>query len=93
MHSRVFQFLGGQLPATCEHCDVCTIHVTGKDTSFWNIHVVRHSFIIHTVLAVFLGGISIRTYVVSNIANYFVTSAVKGLFTSKMYTQEVMVLY
>ena len=29
---------GGQLPVTCERCNICTI--TGVDTSFWNI--VRH---------------------------------------------------
>ena len=29
---------GGQLPVTCERCNICT--VTGEGTSFWNI--VRH---------------------------------------------------
>ena len=41
---------GGQLPVTCERCGICT--VTGEGTSFWNI--VRHSFTINFVLAVFL---------------------------------------
>ena len=42
--------------------NICT--VTGEGTSFWNI--VRHSFTINFVLAVFLRGVSIRTYVVDN---------------------------
>ena len=58
-----FSILGGQLPATCERCNICT--VTGEGTYFWNI--VRHSFTINFVLAVFLRGVSIRTYVLSNI--------------------------
>ena len=53
---------GGQLPVTCERCNICT--VTGEGSSFWNI--VRHSFTISFVLAVFL---PIRTYVVSNMIN------------------------
>ena len=57
-----FSIFGGQLPVTCERCNICT--VTGKGTSFWNI--VRHSF---TVLAVFLREVPIRTYVVSNTTN------------------------
>ena len=61
---------GGQLPVTCEHCDICT--VTGEGTSFWN--TVRHSFTINLVLAVFLREVSIRTYVMSNTTNQFVTS-------------------
>ena len=32
-------FWGGQLPVTCERCNICI--VTGEGTSFWNI--VRHS--------------------------------------------------
>ena len=55
--------LGGQLPVTCERCNVRT--VTGEGTSFWNI--VRHSFTINFVHAVYLRGVSIRTYVLSNI--------------------------
>ena len=51
---------GGQLPVTCERCNICT--VTGEGTSFWNI--VRHSFTINFVLAVFLREVPIRTYVV-----------------------------
>ena len=47
-----FNFWGGQLPITCERCNVCTI--TDKGTSFWNI--VWHSFTIHSVLTVFLHG-------------------------------------
>ena len=58
-----FSILGGQLPVTCERCNVCT--VTGEGTSFWNI--VRHSFTINFVHAMYLRGISIRTYVLSNI--------------------------
>ena len=54
---------GGQLPVTCERCNICT--VTGEGTSFWNI--VRHSFIINLVLAVFLREVPIRTYVVQPI--------------------------
>ena len=61
----LFRFLGGQLPVTCERYNVCT--VTGKGTSFWNI--VRHSFTINIVLAVFLREVPIRTYVVSNTTN------------------------
>ena len=56
---------GGQLPVTCEHCNICT--VTGEGTSFWNI--VRHSFTINFVLAAFLREVLIRTYVVSNTTN------------------------
>ena len=59
---RAFRFLGGQLPVTCERCDICT--VTGEGTSFWN--TVRHSFTINLVLAVFLREVPIRTYVMSN---------------------------
>ena len=55
-----FRFLGGQLPVTCERCDICT--VTGEGTSFWN--TVRHSFTINLVLAVFLREVPIRTYVI-----------------------------
>ena len=61
---------GGQLPVTCERCDICT--VTGEGTSFWN--TVRHSFTINLVLAVFLREVPIRTYVMSNTTNQFVTS-------------------
>ena len=43
-----FSILGGQLPVTCERCNVCT--VTGVGTSFWNI--VRHSFTIYFTHAV-----------------------------------------
>ena len=50
-----FSILGGQLPVTCERCSVCT--VTGEGTSFWNI--VRHSFTINFVHAVYLRGVSI----------------------------------
>ena len=56
---------GGQLPVTCERCNICT--VTGESTSFWNID--RHSFIINFILAVFLREVPIRTYVVSNTTN------------------------
>ena len=63
--SRAFRFLGGQLPVTCERCNICT--VTGEGTSFWNI--VKHSFTINLVLAVFLCEVPIRTYVVSNTTN------------------------
>ena len=66
----LFDFLGGQLPVTCERCDICT--VTGEGTSFWN--TVRHSFTINLVLAVFLREVPIRTYVMSNTTNQFVTS-------------------
>ena len=68
--SRAFRFLGGQLPVTCERCDICT--VTGEGTPFWN--TVRHSFTINLVLAVFLREVPIRTYVMSNTTNQFVTS-------------------
>ena len=61
----LFDFWGGQLPVTCERCNICT--VTGEGTSFWNI--VRHSFSINFVLAVFLREVPIRTYVVSNTTN------------------------
>ena len=61
---------GGQRPVTCERCDICT--VTGEGTSFWN--TVRHSFTINLVLAVFLREVPIRTYVMSNTTNQFVTS-------------------
>ena len=75
IRSRVFQFLGGQLPVTCEHCNICTI--TGEGTTFWD--TFRHSFtFILYLLAVFLRGVFIRTYVLSNTVNQFVTSAVKG---------------
>ena len=66
----LFDFWGGQLPVTCERCDICT--VTGEGTSFWN--TVRHSFTINLVLAVFLREVPIRTYVMSNTTNQFVTS-------------------
>ena len=56
---------GGQLPVTCERCNICT--VTGEGTSFWNI--VGHPFTIYLVLAVFLREVPIRTYVVSNTTN------------------------
>ena len=65
-----FRFFGGQLPVTCERCDICT--VTGEGTSFWN--TVKHSFTINLVLAVFLREVPIRTYVMSNTTNQFVTS-------------------
>ena len=55
----LFDFLGGQLPVTCERCDICT--VTGEGTSFWN--TVRHSITINLVLAVFLREVPIKTYV------------------------------
>ena len=51
----LFDFWGGNLT------------VTGEGTSFWNI--VRHSFTINLVLAVFLREVPIRTYVVSNTTN------------------------
>ena len=51
----------GQLPVTYERCNICT--VTGEGTSFGNIHVVRHSFTINLILAVFLREVP---YVVSN---------------------------
>ena len=38
---------GGQLPVTCERCNICT--VTGEGTSFWNI--VKHSFNINLVVS------------------------------------------
>ena len=66
----LFDFWGGQLPVTCERCDICT--VTGEGTSFWN--TVRHSFTINLVLAVFVREVPIRTYVMSNTTNQFVTS-------------------
>ena len=66
----LFDFWGGQLPVTCERCDICT--VTGEGTSFWN--TVRHSITINLVLAVFLREVPIRTYVMSNTTNQFVTS-------------------
>ena len=56
---------GGHLLVTCECCNICT--VTGEGTSFWNI--VRHSFTLNFVLAVFLREVPIRTYVVSNTTN------------------------
>ena len=65
-----FSIFGGQLPVTCERCNICT--VTGEGTFFWNI--VRHSFTINFVLAVFLREVPIRTYVMSNTTNLFVTS-------------------
>ena len=61
----LFDFLGGQLPVTCERCNICT--VTGEGTSFWNI--VRHSFTINFIIAVFLREVPIRTYAVSNTTN------------------------
>ena len=61
----LFNFLGGQLPVTCECCNVCSI--PGEGTSFWNI--VWQTLTIHSVLAVFLRGVSMRTYVLSNIVN------------------------
>ena len=66
----LFVFFGGQLPVTCERCNIC--NVTGEGTSFWNI--VKHSFNINLVLAVLFHEVPIRTYVVSNTNNYFVTS-------------------
>ena len=63
--ARVVALFGGQLPVTCERCNICT--ATGEGTSFWNI--VRHSFTINLVLAVFLREVPIRTYVVSNTTN------------------------
>ena len=60
-----FSIFWGQLPVACERCNICT--VTGEGTSLWN--VVRHSFIINFVLAVFFREIPIRTYVVSNSTN------------------------
>ena len=66
-----FSILGGQIPVTCERCNICP--VTGEGTYFMNI--VRHSFIINFVLAVFLCGVYMRTYVLSNM-----TSALKGPF-------------
>ena len=53
----VFSILGGQLPVTCKRYNVCT--VTGDGTSFWNI--IRHSFTVNFVHAVYLRGVSIRT--------------------------------
>ena len=53
-----FSIFGGQLPVTCERCNACT--VTGERISFWNI--VRHSFTTNFVHAVYLCGVSIRTY-------------------------------
>ena len=64
--------------ATCERCDICT--VTGEGTSFWN--TVRHSFTINLVLAVFLREVPIRTYVMSNTTNQFVTSEGKRSITN-----------
>ena len=58
---------GGQLPVTCERCNICT--VTGEGTSFWN--TVRHSFTLNLVLAVFFREVPIRTYVVSNTTKYW----------------------
>ena len=55
-----FSNLGGQLLVTC---NVCT--ATGEGTSFWNI--ARHSFTINFVHAMYLRGVSIRTYVLLNI--------------------------
>ena len=55
---------GGQLLVTCERCNICTVYVTGEGTSFWNI--VRHSFTINFLLAMFLRGVSIQTYEVRN---------------------------
>ena len=69
--------MGGQLPVTCERCDICT--VTGEGTSFWN--TVRHSFTINLVLAVFLREVPIRTYVRLNTTNQFVTSEGKRSIT------------
>ena len=58
---------GEATSVTCERCNICTIN--GEDTSFWNIHIVRQSFTINFVLAVFLREVPIRTYVVSNTTN------------------------
>ena len=58
-----FSILGGQLSVTCGRCNACT--VTGEGTSFWNI--VRQPFIITLVHAAYLRGVSIRTYILSNI--------------------------
>ena len=58
-----FSILGGQLPVTCELCNICT--GTGEGTSFCN--VARHSFTINLILAVFLHEVPIRTYVLSNV--------------------------
>ena len=77
--SRFSIFGGGQLPVTCERCDICT--VTGEGTSFWNS--VRHSFTINLVLAVFLREVPIRTYVMSNTTNQFVTSEGKRSIRSE----------
>ena len=55
----LFVFFGGQLPVTCERCNIC--NVTGEGTSFWNI--VKHSFNINLVLAVLFHEVPIRTYV------------------------------
>ena len=77
----LFDFWGGQLPVTCERCDICT--VTGEGTSFWN--TVRHSFTINLVLAVFLREVPIRTYVMSNTTNQFVTSEGKRSITQVMF--------
>ena len=77
-----FSILGGQLPVTCERCDICT--VTGEGTSFWN--TVRHSFTINLVLAVFLREVPIRTYVMSNTTNQFVTSEGKGPLEFVLYS-------
>ena len=77
--SRISIF-GGQLPVTCESCDICT--VTGEGTSFCN--TVRHSFTINLVLAVFLREVPIRTYVMSNTTKQFVTSEGKRSIRSRM---------
>ena len=55
-----------QIPVTCERCNVVVSTITGEGTSFWSI--VWQTFTIHSVLAVFLSGIStcIKTYVLSN---------------------------
>ena len=65
-----FSIFGGATSGNLWRCDICT--VTGEGTSFWN--TVRHSFTINLVLAVFLREVPIRTYVMSNTTNQFVTS-------------------
>ena len=44
---------------------------------------------IHSVLAVFLRGVSMRTYILSNIMNKFVTSASKGLIDLLPLTSQI----
>ena len=55
-----FSVVGGQLPVTCERCNICT--VTGEGTSFRNI------FIYHSC-CVSLWHFYKLTYVLSNIVN------------------------